>query len=531
MLSGKIKNRFKKIPFVWKTFALYVPLFAGIFTFFLFLALYEIKLNTIEQTKSLMLKKISRLQEEKINFQELEMKAEEFQLIIFSLSGQPLIEINRFCSISPLTKLDSFQNFSKEKILLYNTTIAIDNQSFLVQIAKNLTNEEKIFMSMKGFFILILFTGLMISAALSIPITRILLRSVQKITETADQISYDNLTKRLEPSGSGDELDLLTITLNQMIDRIQISADAQKKFVSNASHELRTPIAVIKGYSQLLTRWGSKNPEIIQEAATAIANEIETIESLLQDLLLLAKVDSKLTDLKVEEVNLKNLITETMKDNALLYPNREFIQFIPLLDKTGTSLSQEENPSFSQNFDLRQIITAEGSSRIYRRLDSKSNTSTENKQEEKRTAFLSNDLEDLNDAIVCADKWLLKALLRILTENAIKYTPADTPIEYWLDHNFKTVSLRVVDHGPGIPDLHKEKVFNRFYRLDEDRNREKGGSGLGLPIAKQITTLHKGNISIEDTPGGGTTILLSFAFYKQPDKNGESSQLKAEELH
>lgn len=508
MLSGKIKNLFKKIPFVWKIFALYVPLFAGIFTFFLFLALYEIRINTIEQTKSLILKKISRLQEEKSDFQELTVMAEDFQLIIFSLSGQPLIEINRFCSISPLNELDSFQNFKKEKILLYNTMLVIDNQNFLVQIAKNMINEERIFMSMKSFFVLILFTGLMISAALSIPITRILLRSVQKITETAGQISYDNLSKRLEPSGSGDELDLLTTTLNQMIDRIQISADAQKKFVSNASHELRTPIAVIKGYSQLLTRWGSNNPEIINEAATAITNEVETIEILLQDLLLLAKVDSKLTDLKAESVNLNDLITATMKDNSLLYPNREFIQFIALPEEKETQGESETPVSSSSNFALRQIITKEGVSRFYKRLHFKEIGIEEKKAKEKDLPH--SEEKHTNNAIICADKWLIKALLRIITENAIKYTPSDTPIEYWLDHDGETVSLQIVDHGTGIPDDHKEKVFNRFYRLDEDRNREKGGSGLGLAIAKQITTLHKGSILIEDTPGGGATIHLLF---------------------
>lgn len=459
MLSEKIKHFWKRIPFVWKSFLIYVPLFAGVFTFFLYLALLEIKSSSLERAKTDILEKIETIRSEDFDLEELNSLAGELQLVIFSANSLPLIEINHFISSDPLILPHQFQSLLSNRVILYNAMAEINGQKYLLQAAKNMQPEIRVINSIQNFFFLIIFSGLFISAALSIPLTKLSLKGIRMMAETAEQISYEHLSRRIEVTGADDEFDLLASTLNQMIDRIQISAEAQKKFISNASHELRTPIAVIKGYAQLLTRWGHENPAILKESAEAINMEIEAIQSLLEDLLLMTRVDSKLTDLKVEELNISTLLQQSMKDNRILYPDRSF------------SLSQE----------------ADG------------------------------------EPAMMGDQWLLKAMLRIFTENANKYSPMDRPVDYILQRDGENLILKIADHGEGIADLHKEKVFQRFYRVDEARSREKGGAGLGMAIAKKIITLHKGSVKIEDTPKGGATISITLpAILQKGDESHEN---------
>lgn len=445
MLSEKLKAFWKQIPFVWKSFFIYVLLFAFIFTFFLFLTLHEIQKSNLNQTYLKILEKVESIKKDDIGPEDFEIIAEDFQLIVFSLQGQPLLEINQIIAKNPRQRLNQFQSFNENQIILYNTLINIDDQEFLIQIAKNRETEKQLLSNLKDFFFLIVFSGLFISASLSIPLSKLSLKGIQNMAESAEAISYENLSTRLELSGSGDEFDYLATTLNQMIDRIQTVAESQKKFISNASHELRTPIAVIKGYAQLLTRWGTENQEILKESAEAINKEVESIEALLQDLLMLSRIDSKLQDLKVDKINILPIIKDTLKDNKILYPNRNF-------------------------------------------------------------SILDNSTQD---PIILGDQWLIKGLFRIFTENAVNYSPPETPINYTLLEEEESLNLFIIDHGNGIPDDQKEKVFQRFYRMDESRTRNRGGSGLGLAIAKRVIELHKGTVSILDTPKGGTTIKLS----------------------
>lgn len=455
MLSEKIKNYWKKIPFVWKSFLIYVPLFASVFTFFLFLALIEIRSSNNDKAKSIIQTKMESIKQ---NFdpEEFESLAENLQISIYSEKGRILKNINHFQTFDPTDKLEEFQILNEGQIILLNTLYERNGTRFILQAAKNMQPEKQVIDSLKNFFILIIFSGLFISAALSIPLTKLSLRGIRKMAETAEQISYENLSKRIEVTGAGDEFDLLANTLNEMIDRIQISAEAQKRFISNASHELRTPIAVIKGYARLLTRWGLENKETLKESAEAINLEVETIQTLLEDLLMMTRVDSKLADMKVEEIDIITLIHETMKDNAILYAHRDF------------------------NFQL----------------------------------------ESTSSFKTLGDRWLIKALLRIFTENANKYSPEDKSVDYNLIGDDNRFKISIADHGNGIPDEHKNKVFQRFYRVDEDRSREKGGSGLGMAIAKRIVSLHKGNLWIEDTLGGGATIIIEF---QTSEKEGEQS--------
>jgi signal transduction histidine kinase len=137
----------------------------------------------------------------------------------------------------------------------------------------------------------------------------------------AQGISASNLNERIEIRGPDDELTRLTRTFNEMIERLQDSFERQNTFVSNASHELRTPIAVIQGYADLLRRWGRDKQEVFEESVDAIITEAAGMTRLVKSLLFLVKSDHGL-DLELETFSLNMLIGEVVKESRLIAPDR-----------------------------------------------------------------------------------------------------------------------------------------------------------------------------------------------------------------
>jgi two-component system sensor histidine kinase ArlS len=128
-----------------------------------------------------------------------------------------------------------------------------------------------------------------------------MLMPIKRMTDTVKEISVQNLDKRLDVGGSHDELKDLAQTFNEMIDRIQSSYERQNRFVSDASHELRTPVAVIQGYADLLDRWGMDHRDVMEESVNAIKDETGNMKQLIEKLLFLARADKNQLTLKMEE--------------------------------------------------------------------------------------------------------------------------------------------------------------------------------------------------------------------------------------
>ena len=141
---------------------------------------------------------------------------------------------------------------------------------------------------------------------------------IKDMTETVKGISENNMNLRLNVSGSKDELKDLAITFNEMMNRIEEDYNRKKQFVSDASHELRTPIAVIQGYVDMLNRWGKNDEEVLQEAIEAIKNESENMKDLVDKLLFLARNDKGTLTLQKEEFSLTEMLTETVKETQII---------------------------------------------------------------------------------------------------------------------------------------------------------------------------------------------------------------------
>ncbi len=215
-------------------------------------------------------------------------------------------------------EIEEFRSGSK---IMAVKTIPVNKFVFsrgYLQVVRDITFEKNFL----DFLIIVLTIaagiGALISVFLGYFTTKKILSPINKITETAREISSSDLGRRLKVSGPDDELKKLALTFNSMLDRLEKSFKSQKQFVSDASHELRTPISVIKGYVDLLDRWGKEKEDVRDEAIDAIKKETENMKQLMENLLLLARGDD--SELKKEEIlfNFNDLIKKIIKEFKLM---------------------------------------------------------------------------------------------------------------------------------------------------------------------------------------------------------------------
>jgi len=264
---------------------------------------------------------------------------------------------------------------------------------------------------------------------------------IRKLPGILDCIDAGRLDTRIQIDEIQDELKNVAIAINGMLDRINESYAAQARFVSDASHELRTPIAVIQGYANLLDRWGTEDEKTLIESVTAIKDEAENMKDLVEQLLFLARGDSNRINMMVERVELSGLVEEVVNESRLI--------------------------------DDRHVFKI-----------------------------------NCTRVVVSGDKGLLKQALRILVDNAIKYTDKDGEISISTVEAENSARLSVSDSGIGISPETLPNVFDRFVRADESRTRATGGAGLGLSIAQWIASRHNGHMEILSREGIGTRITL-----------------------
>lgn len=152
-------------------------------------------------------------------------------------------------------------------------------------------------------------------------VSKRMLKPIDYITKTAENISINNLKERIEVKGPDDELKSLANTFNDMIDRLQGAFNRQAQFVSDASHELRTPITIIQGYANLLDRWGKDDRDALEKSIHGIKLEAVNMASLIEKLLFLAKGDSGNQVIEKKEFYLNKLIDEVVKESQLIEQN------------------------------------------------------------------------------------------------------------------------------------------------------------------------------------------------------------------
>ena len=266
------------------------------------------------------------------------------------------------------------------------------------------------------------------------------LAPIRDITEMATTLSASSLSNRINLEGTKNELKDLANVINTMLDRIERSYNSQKQFVSDASHELRTPIAVIQGYVNMLQRWGKDDQEILEEGISAIAQETASMKDLVESLLFLARHDKKTLMMEMETFDPCDLIAELHKEAAMVTPEDHFI------------------------------------------------------------------CAPMEPCTIEADRNMIKQVMRILCDNAVKYTPVGGQVTISTEMYPLFSRINVRDTGPGIPEEEQPKVFQRFYRGVAHQTEE--GVGIGLYLVRQIAEGQGGYVKVFSPKGGGAMFSL-----------------------
>lgn len=291
--------------------------------------------------------------------------------------------------------------------------------------------------------------------------TRRALGVIDELTAMAAGISSRNLNLRINTGNASEELVNLAITFNRMMDRIQSAYEKQNRFVSDASHELRTPISVIQGYARMLERWGKEDPAILEESIAAIRKESISMQDLVEKLLFIARNDRDTLVLIRKTFELGELVEEMVRDTQML--------------ETGHEIDARIEPGI----------------------------------------------------FVFADENRVKQALRVIVDNALKYTGVPGAISIKLAREGRSAVVSVRDSGIGIPEKDLSNIFDRFFRVDTARERNKGGHGLGLSIARIIVLRHGGKIRVASKPGEGTTFFIYFPTADAPLAPESASEREA----
>ncbi|MFQ8689245.1 MAG: sensor histidine kinase [Blautia sp.] len=304
------------------------------------------------------------------------------------------------------------------------------------EIASNMeVLEQRAILILGIIAILVIVLGYMLASLLVKPFARVT-KAIEDLTDGYQkyEISVPDYT----------ETELITDAFNKMLSRMKVLDESRQEFVSNVSHELKTPMTSMKVLADSLVGQENVPEELYQEFLQDITVEIDRENKIITDLLSLVKLDKKVADMHVEHLHINELLEAILK------------RLRPIADK--------------RNIDL--ILDS------FRPVDA-------DVDEVKFTLAISN-----------------------LVENGIKYNVSDGWVRVSLDADYKYFYVTVADSGMGIPEDSIERIFERFYRVDKSHSREIGGTGLGLAITKSAVLMHHGVIKVFSKEDEGTTFTV-----------------------
>ena len=236
----------------------------------------------------------------------------------------------------------------------------------------------------------------------------------------------------------------LSSSFNKIINRYKELENTRQEFVSNVSHELKTPITSMKILADSLLMQPDVPVELYEEFMNDIVHEIDRENQIITDLLTLVKMDKTQADLNITSVKINDLLEVLLK------------RISPIAEKRGIKIRLET---------MREVVA---------------------------------EVDEVKLSLACNN----------LIENAVKYNHDDGKVDVSLNADHKFFYIRVKDTGCGIPEDCQEQIFERFYRVDKARSRETGGTGLGLAITRNVVLMHKGSIRVHSKEGEGATFII-----------------------
>lgn len=380
-------------------------------------------------------------------------------------SGEILSRIGEFGTFDPPFKHD-FQKLSNGEEAAYRTishvetipnaeadsyrmiSLPLDSSKspqLILQIAVPMSLLEaqfsqRLFLLQVGIPIVLLIAvlgGLLVSVRALTPL--------REVIKTTQKIDASELDQRVPVPKANDEIRSLALTVNEMLSRIEKAFRSQERFVADASHQLLTPLAIMKGELEILMK-GSPTPTEIDQFLKSTRQEVDSLAKIVQDMLLLARVDAGLGAMKLQECDAGEVLLEALQR----------------CERLGAAKS------------IRLIVD-----------------------------FLGDEFR----GPIRGDPNLLENLFFNVIENAIKYSPAKESVHVQLEWRQDSFEVRIQDRGSGIPNSEIPLIFERFRRGTSAATKT-SGFGLGLAIARQIAHLHGGTLTAENVDGGGALFRI-----------------------
>jgi signal transduction histidine kinase len=339
-----------------------------------------------------------------------------------------------------------------DEILILNTPVQLGNTNYMLQFSMNM----ELFSHLEEQVSLVLLFGTIFSLILSglsgIYLSKKMLFPLKNMNQTMTKIKNNELQERVTIYDTKDEFSELGEIFNNMMDELELSIRIQQRFVEDASHELKTPLSIIHGHLSLIKRWGKDDKEVLENSIDACLNETNRMIVLTKELLQLSKMEKSNEETAViKQTNIMEALKEVITNYRLLYND---------------------------------------------------------------VAFTLDDLEQKEYKVLISKEHFIQILIIIL-DNAIKYSTENKKIQLSVSKIDSYLKIKIRDNGIGIPEEDLPHIFDRFYRVDKARSREKGGNGLGLSIAKELVEKYDGNLTIHSVYGKGTTVEIDLPLLSQ----------------
>ncbi len=388
---------------------------------------------------------------------EIEKKSEEggYRIIVFDTMGTVINDSNKSDIgkiyiipevIDTLKKKDHTVLRKKER-RFYSCASILNQKSEKIGAVLIVSSAEEIFSVLdeirKKLFLITIFTCAIIFV-LAFFIANLIMEPLKKILVVLEKISAGQLDQRIEIKNKN-EFAQLASSFNKMTNKLAQIENTREEFVSNVSHELKTPLSAIKVLTESMLNEKDIPLDIYREFLSDINSEIDRMTNIVNDLLTLVKLDKKRFPLNISDTNLNNMLENIIK------------RLTPLADKKNIELE------FTCNKNI----------------------------------------------MLQADEMKLSLAISNLIDNGIKYTPSGGKVKINIDSDENFAYITVQDNGIGINESEQEKIFERFYRIDKTRDRETGGTGLGLSITNSTIIMHNGNIKLTSDEGLGTTFVIT----------------------
>ncbi|MGC1388915.1 MAG: ATP-binding protein [Steroidobacteraceae bacterium] len=334
-----------------------------------------------------------------------------------------------------------------QQLMISASTVRADTGRYLIELGASITTIDATLDHLFDYLALLLPALTACAAGGGYLLISWALRPVDRLAQTAERMSLQDATLRLPVISSGDVLERLANSLNNMLGRLRDSVQTSRRFLADASHELRTPLTVIKGELQELAGGAvDLRSGELRERVGSVLEEVGRLEHLVSGLLALSRLDGRVTQTQWVDVDLAELALSTAEQMRLMAVDR------------GIEI----------------------------------------------------DLWGLERALIHGDRARLKQIIVNLLDNAIRFTPRGGRVALSTCSSDTARILELSDTGIGIPAASIPHVFDRFFRVDEARSRDDGGAGLGLSIVKSICSLHGAEIEVESEVGRGSVFRVKF---------------------